>query len=91
MGKSRNGGEAWFKRNGENSVPQTKVLIKLARVFDVNVNWLLLGKGQPFRRKAKASPGKSKPEAPRLRGDAGVPSEKPTVLPQSDPEAKKNG
>jgi transcriptional regulator with XRE-family HTH domain len=90
MGKSRNGAAAWFRRNGKNSVPEVTVLLTLARDFDVNVNWLLLGKGQPFRRKVQASPKKPKPSVTRLQSDAVVLSEKPSVLPQSDPAAKKN-
>ena len=70
MGKSRNGAAAWFRRNGKNSVPEVKVFIALGRDFDVNLNWALLGKGQPFQRKSQTSANKPKPDASRSRSDA---------------------
>ena len=95
MGKSRNAAEAWFKREGKNIVPLVDVFIALGRDHDVNLNWLLLGKGQPFRRKPKSKSQKSSPRADRPQSDAvavalAPPPQESSVLPQADPTSKKN-
>jgi hypothetical protein len=83
MGKSRNGAAAWFRRNGKNSVPEVKVFIALGRDFDVNLNWALLGKGQPFQRKSQTSANKPKPDAGPSQSDAvAVPPLRSPQLPE---------
>lgn len=47
--RSQRATEAWFKREGKNSVPEVDVFVSLARDHNVNLHWLLLGKGDWFR------------------------------------------
>ena len=55
-------------------------IIALGRDFDVNLNWALLGKGQPFQRKSQTSANKPKRDASRSRsGAVAVPPAKPSV------------
>jgi transcriptional regulator with XRE-family HTH domain len=43
--KSQSGVKEWLRKDGENTIPDAPALIRLAREFRLDLNWLLTGEG----------------------------------------------
>jgi len=53
LGKSRNGAEAWFRRNGKNSVPEVNVFIAIGREYNLTLTGSCWVRGSRFEGKRK--------------------------------------